>query len=515
MEAILVIAVLISVALLSGNRGFWSIIRGASCLVSLNSANRKTLFAFEAAKDSLEATDHLPIEFADLLVPLHCLSKPTILLGQPGTGKTSLITSVLQSITKLFERHPGRTRILILDSKLDSLEKLNSILPPDIPVHVLNPLDVRFEALDWGGIFRTRGEIIQLSEMICPKISGDSSPYFRNWARALVAGTVYVLQIFAKKAERKWRLLDLIKILISKKTLRHVCYQTAETKSLFQTSLGTKADSSADIFSTLRSVIAPFIEIALTEARAKTAFNISDFLAKDGVVVLGIPPKSSGLAKPLFSVFIRRLVEESLVNPNRHKDDRLFLVLDEIAQLESSLVEPLNNAAALGRSSNIFIISATQSIEVLEQSFGEKATAAFLSCAENLVGFRSSPKTADYLSKSFGNQEGLIKTTSHSRGPNGNSTTESFSFHTRPVVMAEEFMDLPLANPSRDRMEFYFRNPFLGSVFVTSKFMAKVLLPADGTYPNFLQSKMIASKNDLKINGSDVLRFGLPKLEDK
>ncbi len=506
--AMLIIFLFIFFLHLSVGSGVWRPIRGSGSLKSVKQANR---ISCQRCKEleSLGGNAGLPISLGSLIVPLEVFNKPVMIFGLPGSGKTSLITIITMSLMQLFSKAPGRTRFLVLDCKLDNLAKLNSFTPAGIPIHVINPSDARSAALDLPEIFPTRSDLRQLASMMCPPVKGDSSPFFRQWVRDIIWAVTYVFQAHSKNAKANWNFLILCWTLANRPFLKWLCGLIPETKSLYKTGLGPDTDSAADIFSTIRSVIQPFIDIGLADREATETFSFSDFLTNDGVCVLGIPPKSSEVVKPLLSVFLRRLIEEA--QAPSHPEDRLILVLDEIAQLDPSVTEAIIKSVAVGRSAGIHVIAATQSLEVMEAAFGQDKAHSFLSCCATIIGFRSSRKTAEYLSHVFGNQEGFLTASSQSRGPGGRSTSTSESFHSRPVVMPEEFQNLPLADPIQDSIQYYVSNPLVGSVFVNSEFMAAVTAPRNPDYPDFIQ-RTISTNTRPQITIRDLEDLGLPQI---
>jgi len=90
------------------------------------------------------------------------------------------------------------------------------------------------------------------------------------------------------------------------------------------------------------------------------------------------------------SIFDRRLIEEAQVAST--PEDWLFLILDEIAMLDRSVVEAIVIATYLDRSHGIHVIVATQSVELLELKFSADQAQAFLASCATTVAFRCASK---------------------------------------------------------------------------------------------------------------------------
>lgn len=201
---------------------FWTPFRGAPDVKPAADANAASDGRMSLLMSVGQASNALAVSFGLLRVPLETLSKPTVLFGLPGTGKTSLLNLMLNSLTGLFRLHAGRTRFVFLDVKNELPRRLHALIPPNVPVHFLNPLDARSSVLDCPRIFATRSDIDQLAHSVCPPVPGDQTPFFRNAARQTLALVAWVLQKHHPKATRPWGLFELCAIVSDKRLLRRV-----------------------------------------------------------------------------------------------------------------------------------------------------------------------------------------------------------------------------------------------------------------------------------------------------
>jgi hypothetical protein len=514
MEIVIVIVILYFLFFAGSRSRWWNPFRGAPDVKSAVDANAVSDRRMDLLRSVGQNSNALPVSFGLLRIPLEVLSKPTILFGLPGTGKTSLINIALKSLIPLFDLNACWTRFVFLDVKNELPRRLHALMPANVAIHYLNPLDARSSVLDFPNIFATRSDIDQLAYTICPAVSGDQTPYFRNAARQIIALVVAVLQKNRKSATHSWGLFELCAIVSDKRLLRRVMFCDYEARSFYTSTLGPKNKAAGDVFSTLRSVIQPLIPAALVELESPARLNLKDFLREDGVAVLGIPPTGSQSVLPLFNVSIRRLIEEAQVCCNS-PEDRLFLVLDEVAMLDRAVVEAIVNATCLGRSHNIHVIAATQSLELLEAKFGADQAHAYLASCATTVAFRcASKKTAEYVVGRMGNQEGIVLLTSWSQssGPGGgsSSTTTTQHLQTRATVLADEVLHAPLADPVADTMTFWTVCPTIGNAVVTTPFIEETTVQTDPNYPNL--SPRNPSGHGLRaLTKSDWVALGLPR----
>ncbi len=283
-----------------------------------------------------------------------------------------------------------------------------------------------------------------------------------------------------------------------------------EARTYYRATLGPRIKSSGDLFSTIRSVIQPLLPAALAERDSPQKLNLKEFLRDDGMAILGIPPTASQAVIPIYNLFIRRLIEEA--QTISHPDDRLFLFLDEIAMLDRSVVEAIVKATCVGRSHGIHVIAATQSLELLEAQFGKDQANAFLASCANVVGFRcGSRRTAEYIMGLMGSQEGLIHLRSWSSGwgPGGSTSSHSVTEHlqTRPTVLVDELLHLPLADPIADKLHFNAVSPAFGNVKVESPFVRATTVRKDPNVPESLP-RIPRTKSLLPLTRQDLEELG-------
>jgi Type IV secretion-system coupling protein DNA-binding domain len=486
MEVLLVIVLLVLLVVARPPRvPFWWPLRGAPDPLTPDQANAVTGETADRLREAGRTADALPVRLGPITTPLDTFSKATVLIGVQGCGKSSLVNMLTPDLFELFHLLHGRTRFAFLDVKHELYPRLCALVPAHVPVYQLDPLDARAVVLDYPSVFPTRGEIDQLAHALCPPVAGDQTPFFRNAARMAIALVGYRFLAGQPRASRPWGLLDLCRVLADKRTVRRVLFGDYEGRSFYRATLGPNIKSSGDVFSTIRSVIQPLVVAALAEADEPPRLDLKRFMKEDGVAVLGIPPRASQAVLPVFNVFVRRLVEEALASA--HPDDRLFLVLDEIAMLDRGVVEAVVNATCVGRSAGVNVIAATQSVELLEARFAKDQAAAFLASCATVVGFRcASHKSAEYVVGRMGSQEGLIYLRSWSSGPNGGGSGVSEQFQVRPTVLADELLHLPLADPLADELHFVATSPAFGNARATGPFVAATTVATDPAVPKYL-----------------------------
>lgn len=265
MELVIIIAILVLLSSIGSRSRWWNPFRGAPDVKTTDEANAVTAKRIGLLRSVGQFAIALPVCFGILRIPLEELTKPLVVFGVQGTGKTSLFNMIAKSLFGLFGISAGRTRFVFLDVKNELPRRLHATVPTSVPIHILNPLDARASVLEYPKIFSTRSDIDQLAYTICPPVPGDQTPYFRNAARQIIALTAQVLQNHQAQATRPWGLYDLIAILSDKKILRRVMYCDYEARTFYKATLGVANKAAGDVYSTVRSVIQPLIPAALAE----------------------------------------------------------------------------------------------------------------------------------------------------------------------------------------------------------------------------------------------------------
>lgn len=505
-------AVLILIILVSAFWSYWTYRRwhpwrGAPEILSTDAANYVAEKRRKLLEEAGRRTNALPIRLGPLDVPLEMFSTPVILLGVPGGGKTSVLNMMGPSFLPLYDLAPGRTHTVYLDVKNEQYARQHAVQPPHVPIYLLNPLDARGAKLDWPATFANRSDIQQLAQSLCPPIAGDQNPFFRDNARAIIFSVVWVFQKARPHATRAWGLSDVVRACIDQRSLKRILARDPEARSALRSAIDPNTKSAGDVFSTLRSVLHPFADVALAEEQASQTFDLKRFVREDAVAILGLTSTNSQAILPLYSILIRRLIEEA--RTVSHPEDRLLLFLDELALLDRTCLESLTKATNVGRSHGICTFASSQSVELLESAFGREMCHAFLASCTTTVAFRCASKTtAEYACSRFGAQEGVLLVHSCTSSRQGGSSTTSEQHMQRPTLMPEELLHLPLADPIRDELTFAAACPTFGTAFVTTTFVRETTVTAEVPVPNVVP-RDLGTRSLTPLSEDDLRQLGL------
>ncbi|HHR0797914.1 TPA: type IV secretory system conjugative DNA transfer family protein [Serratia marcescens] len=161
------------------------------------------------------------------------------------------------------------------------------------------------------------------------------------------------------------------------------------------------------IFSTVDSMVLPFIqnEKLLKWSQSTTStFNVERvmFGEKFGI---NLPEKVYGMAGLAIAKMLKAKVYNAIYKRGENwqsnpENKRVYFVIDECHLLmDSQDAEMLSILAGLGGTA----IFATQNIDSLIESMGEHKALVMIDCFRNLITFRTSPKTYEYVAKKVGN----------------------------------------------------------------------------------------------------------------
>jgi hypothetical protein len=196
----------------------------------------------------------------------------------------------------------------------------------------------------------------------------------------------------------------------------------------------------ASIRSMISAQLSWINEVAKYWENADNTFSISKWLSnaeKTTLLVQG-DLKSPTLSSALITALMSLATCAVLARPDT-KDDRVWLVLDELGNLNKS--RSLEQWLSLGRSKGCRTLAGTQQLSQMNSIYGENNANTILGLFNNVIVFKLAPSgnSPDTASKLFGEHrvEFVTKSTDHK----GN---KSFTVHqeNRPLVEPSKFVHL-------------------------------------------------------------------------
>ncbi|MDJ0617977.1 MAG: type IV secretion system DNA-binding domain-containing protein [Calothrix sp. MO_192.B10] len=400
-------------------------------------------------------------------LPYEAASRNFLLCGVPGTGKTTLVDILSQSVLPNFVGvETCKHRALVHDHKGESIALMygmgftfeNGLLK------TLNPFHKNAVYWDVAKDFDNDLFARVFAEILIEKRDNESQPFFSDAAREIVAG---VIRSFNAMEPYRWKFHHLVRAccLSPFKELVNFLKYRKDNAGIVQT-LESRSEKTTDsILSTLRTEIGKFKEIAVLWSKAKEGITVSDFLSGSYVLLLGSFSLAEEAVETVNRLFVTRLLEALLCGENVHildksNPNRTWLILDEAPMLGN--LKRLPKALDLGRQLGLAVVFCFHDIHQLTSVYGELTKSLLAKFQNRLIFKLGDMETAEWASQFFGIEEVLeiVPNINYSEGKmtyydkvneaTGNRTTsQSIQFNKakNTLILPEEFFDLPLANP--------------------------------------------------------------------
>ncbi|SNS68257.1 type IV conjugative transfer system coupling protein TraD [Sphingomonas laterariae] len=354
----------------------------------------------------------------DAFEPEHIL-----ICGAPGTGKTNLITTMLEGIRK-----KGK-RAIVYDTAGSFVEKFyrhgHDVL--------LNPLDERTDIWSpWVDVPRDY-HYDQIAESTIPDKHGD--PF---WSKSARGTLVAVLRKLARQQH------TLISVLLERVLRSSVSDLAAFVKgtdaAAFISSEGER--TSAGIQAELASVMRSFSYLDDTT----DGFSIRNWVENeedDSWLFITVKADQLPSLRPLITVWLDIAISAIMsLTPDRSR--RLYCVIDELPTLQR--LPSLGDFLARARKYGGCGILGFQSYPQLRATYGQEDAAAVTGYCSTWVALRANDTdTAEHVSKNLGRVEQVEANEGMSYGVNDMRDGVNLSRMqvTRPLVMDTEVTNLP------------------------------------------------------------------------
>lgn len=346
-----------------------------------------------------------------------------LICGAPGTGKTNLITTMLEGIRK-----EGK-RAIVYDTAGSFVEKFyrhgHDVL--------LNPLDKRTDIWSPWVDVPHEYQYDQIAESTIPDKHGD--PF---WSKAARGTLVAVLRKLARQQH------TLISILLERVLRSPVADLAAFVKgtdaAAFISSEGER--TSAGIQAELASVMRSFSYLDDTT----DAFSIRKWVENekdDSWLFITVKADQLPSLRPLITVWLDIAISAIMsLTPNRER--RLYCVIDELPTLQR--LPSLGDFLARARKYGGCGILGFQSYPQLKATYGQEDAAAITGYCSTWVAMRANDTdTAELVSKNLGRVEQVEANEGMSYGVNDMRDGVNLSRMqvTRPLVIDTEINNLP------------------------------------------------------------------------
>lgn len=332
-----------------------------------------------------------------VLIPQKYETHHIVLLGKPGTGKTVVISSLIEQVLK------RNDKAIIIDSKADFI---SYFYRHDYDV-LMNPFDVRGLKINLLEEIEDVTEIDEICNIIIPDAGDNKDPFWVNSSRGLLNAILKYCyannlkdnkSVYAACSEEREKLY-----IMAKKVQNHNAANTIKENN----------NTASSIIQVFRSYIRVLEYMSLGE---KT-FSLRDWVNDDNNrTSIFIPnyAKISAALRPIITVFYY-LASNHILSLGDNRERRIWMFTDEFSRLDKigAMHDILSNARSKG---GCYVLGA-QSLEKIMSTYGEKEGRSLLDNIGNTLIFNlPDEKAAEYGASRFGKKEFMDVTESLSMG---------------------------------------------------------------------------------------------------
>lgn len=353
-------------------------------------------------------------------IPRSLESSHFLILGDSGTGKSTLIRQMLYQI----ERR-GDAAVIFDPAQ----EYTRAFYNPQRGDLILNPLDVRMPYWSPGDEVRTEAETTTMAASMFPDKPKENS-FFTDAPR----------KIFARLLAFKPSPEELTRWMSSERELEAKLKGT-ELESMIHPHAGAQR---AGVISSLNMVADSLRMLPRREQTNRTWTALEWMQERRGWIFLTSIPELRKRLFPLTSFWLDLMVLRSM-NQGRPGVRPVWFVLDELASLQR--LPQLHTAVTENRKSGNPVVLGFQGRSQLETRYGHDAEAMLSQPATKIFLRTSEPNAAMWISKTIGEIEVERRRESFTRVEwwKQNRTT-SWQRRTEPLVMASQIGGLPPLN---------------------------------------------------------------------
>lgn len=347
-------------------------------------------------------------------IPHAIESSHLLIMGDSGTGKSTLIRQILQQL-----QDRGDAAI-VYDP---ALEYTPQFYRPERGDLILNPLDARSPSWSPGDEVRHDAEALTLATSLFPDRHNEN-PFFVEGPRRIFAH----LLTFRPSAE------DLAGWL---------CHADALDERVRGTPYAAIIDRQAPaqrsgVLASL-NMVADTLKLLPNEAEARTRWSAAGWAQTcQGWLFLTSTPETRTRLVPLTSLWLDMLVLR-LMNLGRPSRRPVWFILDELASLQR--LPQLHTAVTENRKSNNPVVLGFQGRSQLETRYGHDAEAMLSQPATKIFLRTSEPRAAKWIADTIGEVEIERLRESRSKGRWGQQSY-GLERQVEPLVMASEISGL-------------------------------------------------------------------------
>jgi hypothetical protein len=378
------------------------------------------------------------LKIGGLILPFEYQHLGTLLMGAPGTGKTSVMKMMLSQYAAY--GHSG----IILNIG-ENYQQVVTAAYRHAQVVNFAAHTVGGVGIDFASIVTSAGARVRFCEKLAPLSEGSNNVFFDARVQMIVQAACHALHILAPG---EWLLRDVLNLAYNSFLLETVTEMTRVPNPYLAFGRSAENRTRSDVQATVEAKLLPLRVYAALNAKCSRLVNPLDVLRDRGN--WHIYEWSDRTAAVNESVIAFALDEVAIAAmEDAHRTDPLIISLDEVASLK-----PLNfllAAGRRGRKSKLAIIAAIHERGSLSR-YKDDAEEILALLRTKFFFQISSPQSAKWGSDYLGTPEVLESISPGIIRDNGGTLVKTASVKDRPIVHPDQLRMLPMASYENDRI---------------------------------------------------------------
>jgi type IV secretory pathway TraG/TraD family ATPase VirD4 len=323
----------------------------------------------------------------DIFVPLDAETKGFLIVGRPGTGKTQIISQILDVL-----KFRG-SKAIVHDHKSDYLA---SFYNPETDV-IFNPLDAR--CVPWDVFSRVVGpwDLESIATALIPPAPGNVDQHWTDAARNVLIGAMTYLMQEGRACNE-----ELKKLIADKNELAKIITDNnlRGSEHLIGFPDNKESQSVMSTFGRFTNCLAYLPSTNFGDTGV--TFDFDTWLSSDkpGTIFVTNYQRTEDALRPLLSLFIESFIRTILSLPD-DLDRRIYVLLDEFGRLNR--LPSTSSLITQGRSKGCCTFLGIQDLAQIETKYSKTIRQSISnSLGSHVVLQVVDPETADYFSREFG-----------------------------------------------------------------------------------------------------------------
>jgi hypothetical protein len=395
---------------------------------------------------------------AGFALPGGALKYGGILLGVPGTAKTSFLEKLLRDATRYWKP------IISMDFEGNQAHRLQAVAPADYEVHRIDVTVKGGIALNIPALWKSQTNRLRFSQKWSPVNDSNPNSFFDAFAQeVLLACTSFLM----RWAPDTCTLADLVRLAEDPTLIDALGEVSPEIGSPYKLT-GVFSRAGRDVRATVQTKLRPLmIYAAMSLNAAKVVDPMTLIHGKPSAMVLVFKDRYKAALEKVYSFVLDAVVDEKLSFTG---DEQLHANFDEVASI--SKLDTLVDLVRRGRKSSLCYYLSAQSIEGVLRRYGREDGSDVLELpAYKVIMKLSGKRSCQWASDALGVCEVLEDIRPRHYGGFVPKETGEYkrTMKDRPNVHWSEIQNLPLANYAKDEAYGYVAFPEFCKKF-TAKF---------------------------------------------